>query len=84
KLVCSDCGQEKTESHTLTDSVKTPASCTAAGVTTHTCSCGYAAAETEIPIVPHDYEAWSDLDATNHQHKCKHCSKIEQKPHVFT
>jgi hypothetical protein len=50
--------------HTYASSVKTPATCTANGTTTYTCSCGRSYDAQDIPATNHDYEltgwAWAE------------------------
>lgn len=52
-LALASCGDDKnTHTHAYVDTV-TPATCTAEGYTTHTCSCGDSYTDTPTPVAPH-------------------------------
>jgi len=82
KRTCSVCGYEETSAHTLTETLTTPATCTAAGVSTFSCPCGYSFTK-ETAMLAHTYSSWSATEGT-HSRSCSACGKNESGTHTFT
>ncbi len=75
----------------ISSAVKTPATCTAKGVTTYTAEVTFQGEQytsskdvTDIDMIPHSYGAWQSNE-TNHWKECSVChDKIEETDHSFT
>ena len=66
--------------HSYTSSVTAPPTCTAAGTTTYTCSCGYSYTDPTIPVATgHSWSAWTPVDAQNAHRVCLFCGREEAK-----
>ena len=80
--VCA-CGDEETAAHTWNDGVvTTPATHSATGVKTYTCTaCGATKTET-IAQIAHSYGDWTSVDGTNHKRVCA-CGDEEVAPHTW-
>lgn len=76
------CGETETAAHALTETVTTAASCSAAGVSSFSCPCGYSFTK-EIPATGvHTYGSWTaTVDA--HSRTCTVCQKAESGKHAF-
>ena len=82
KRVCA-CGDEETAPHTWNDGVvTTPATHSATGVKTYTCTaCGATKTET-IAQIAHSYGAWTYADEDNHERECS-CGAKETEGHTW-
>ncbi len=88
QLVCANDARHERTVDCDYDAVVTPPSCTSKGITTHTCECGDAYTENEIPATGHafDSENWSSNDAYHwHAATCSHADqKKDYGAHEFT
>ncbi|MBQ2678395.1 MAG: Ig-like domain-containing protein [Firmicutes bacterium] len=91
KRVCSVCNDEETETVDAAGEVTTPATCTAMGETTYTSAAFENKAfavqektEEDVPVLGHDWGAWTKLDGSQHQRVCKRdASHIEKSKHTW-
>ena len=74
---------QQNHTHSYASAITTPATCTADGVRTYTCSCGASYTE-KINKLGHSYGAWTKLNDTQHQRVCsRDSSHVEKANHTW-
>ena len=83
KRVCA-CGEEETEAHAWNEGVvTTPATHTAEGVKTYTCTvCGATTTKPIAKLTGHTFGAWTKVDGNSHKRTCE-CGEEETEAHAW-